>query len=43
MAPGPALLGEILSREFEALFAGGMALPPDPSGAVPKTVCGARS
>jgi formamidase len=42
-APGPALLGEILSREFEALFAGGMALPPDPSGAVPEAVCGASS
>lgn len=42
-APGPALLGEILSREFEALFAGGLALPPNPASAVPEVVCGASS
>jgi len=39
-APGPALLGEILSREFEALLAGGLALPPEPASAVPETICG---
>jgi formamidase len=39
-APGPALLGEILAREFEAFLAGGLALPPDPSSAVPEALCG---
>ena len=39
-APGPALLGEILSREFEALLAGGLALPPEPASAVPEAICG---
>ena len=39
-APGPALLGDILSREFEALIAGGLALPPEPASAVPETICG---
>ena len=42
-APGPALLGEILSREFEALLAGGFAPPPEPAGAVPEALCGASS